>query len=246
MDLNELLDLVKNQGVTGIVSNSKKVIPGSVFVCIKGYSTDGHDYAFDASDKGAKYIVTEKDLGLINQIIVPASRTALAYLSHAFYDNPSKKLKLIGVTGTNGKTSSVFMLHHILEKEGAGLFSTVKTVVGAKIIPQERTTPDVLEIDELLSKMLNAGAEYAIMEVSSHSVVLDRVSGLHFKGGIFTNLTQDHLDFHKNMAEYAKAKKEFFMMMDQDSVAAFNLDDPYADYMLDSLHSSYRKKHLVC
>lgn len=233
MDFNELLDLVKNKGVTGIVSDSKKVIPGSVFVCIKGYKADGHDYAFDALANGANYIVAEKDLGINNQIIVPASRTALAHLSHTFYDNPSQKLQLIGVTGTNGKTSSVFMLHHILKDEGAGLFSTVKTVVGLKTVPQERTTPDVLELDELLLKMLKAGSEYAIMEVSSHSVVLERVSGLHFKGGIFTNLTQDHLDFHKNMAEYAKAKKDFFMMMDQESVAAFNLDDSYADYMLD-------------
>ncbi len=226
-----MLELVRNKEVTGIVSNSEEVIPGSVFVCIKGYKSDGHNYAAEALAKGAKYLVVEKDLGLLNQILVPASRTALAYLSHAFYDNPSKKLKLIGVTGTNGKTSSVFMLHHILEKEGAGLFSTVKTIVGSKTWPQERTTPDVLEIDELLLKMFKEGSEYAIMEVSSHSVVLERVAGLHFKGGIFTNLTQDHLDFHKNMAEYAKAKKDLFTMMGQDSVAAFNLDDPYADYM---------------
>ncbi len=232
MDFNELLEIVKNKGATAVVSNSNNVVPGSVFVCLKGYKTDGHDYAGQAIQQGARFVVVERDLGMEQQVLVTNSRQALAYLSHAFYNNPSHKLKLIGVTGTNGKTSSVFMLHHILKEMGAGLFSTIITIVGSEELPQDRTTPEVLDIDHSLQRMLACGAEYAVMEVSSHSVVLDRITGLQFAGGIFTNLTQDHLDFHKTMDEYAKAKQGFFAMLSADSVAVSNLDDAHGQYML--------------
>ena len=230
LSFSELLELVRKNQITSIVSNSKKVVPGSVFVAIPGFAVDGHRFVPEALASGARFVVVERDLGLTNQVVVPSSRKALAALSHSFYDNPSHKLNLIGVTGTNGKTSTVFMLHHVLGHR-TGMFSTVKTIVGTTEIPQDRTTPEVVEIDELLSQMVERGAEYAVMEVSSHSVVLDRVLGLRFKGGVFTNLTQDHLDFHKTMEEYAKAKRAFFLSMSEDSAAAFNSDDPSATFM---------------
>lgn len=225
-----LLQKVQNSEVTAVVTNSKKTVPGSVFVAISGFKTDGHIYIPEALASGSRYVVVEKDLGLPNQVLVRNSREALAKLSHAFYDNPSHKLNLIGVTGTNGKTSTAYMLYHVL-KEKAGLFSTVKTMVGESELSQDRTTPEVLEIDDLLCHMLKNGANYAVMEVSSHSVVLDRVLDLRFVGGIFTNLSQDHLDFHKTMEAYAKAKQEFFNMMPAESVAAFNRDDPSVNFM---------------
>ena len=235
MEFAKMLQVAEKKKVSEVVDNSKNVVPGSVFVCIKGFKSDGHNFVADALSKGAKYIVTERDLGLSSetQIIVKNTRRALADLAHVFYDNPSKKLNLIGVTGTNGKTSTVFMLHHILSPKNAGLLSTVKTMIGEEKIPQERTTPEALEIDQLLVKMIENNTRYAVMEVSSHSVVLERVAGLHFVGGIFTNLSQDHLDFHQNMEEYARAKQEFFSLLKNDSVAVFNADDPYGEFMVE-------------
>lgn len=214
--------------------DSRKVKDGDVFFAITGFSTDGHKFISKAVEGGAKVVVIERDVELIEGVTyikVDNGRKALAMASCNFYDHPSRKMKLIGITGTNGKTTSAFMIKGILEAAGykVGLIGTIANYIGNEELHAERTTPESLELQELFSKMVEAGVDYCVMEVSSHSLDLYRVYGTQFEEGIFTNLTQDHLDFHKTFENYYKAKAKLF---DISKNSIINVDDEYGKRLI--------------
>ena len=225
--------------VDAICSDSRKVTAGSLFVAIKGYAFDGHEYISLAVGKGARVIVYEDQEALDRQSIHPetaegvvfvrtgCARRSLAVMAANFYGNPSEKLTLVGITGTNGKTTTVTLLHRMFTSMGysCGLLSTIANYVGEKGTEAVNTTSDPITINSMLNEMVKAGCEYCFMEVSSIGVEQDRVAGLHFKAGIFSNLTHDHLDYHKTFAEYLRCKKLFFDNLDKDAVALINTDD---------------------
>lgn len=219
--------------ITGIAFDSRKVKPGNLFVCITGYETDGHKFAPDAVAAGASVIVAERDLSDLGVtcVIVENSRAAMAKLAAAYYHHPERLFTLIGITGTNGKTTTTYLVKSVLEAKGytVGLIGTNQNMVGQEIIPSKHTTPDALELMQLFQKMAEAGAQYVVMEVSSHALALDRVTACDFDVVSFTNLTQDHLDFHKTLENYLQAKSILFRIGKHGSV---NLDDPAAEYLL--------------
>ncbi|MBQ2676012.1 MAG: UDP-N-acetylmuramoyl-L-alanyl-D-glutamate--2,6-diaminopimelate ligase [Clostridia bacterium] len=225
-------DIFCNKEITGITCDSRKVREGSVFVCISGTQSDGHSFAQSAYNSGAAVIVCERDLGLDNQLVVEDSRAVYATMCAAYFGNPADKLKIIGVTGTSGKTSVTYMTKSLLEQAGhkVGLIGTIQNIIDKQTMPAKNTTPDAYELHSLLSLMLKAGCEYVVMEVSSHALDQKRVFGLRFAVGIFTNLTQDHLDYHVTMENYLEAKKLLFKMCD---TAIVNADDAYADKIID-------------
>ncbi len=211
--------------ITAITSDNRTEFPkGAMFVCIKGNTFDGHSVAQQMLDKGASVVVVEQDLGLENQIIVPDTRGAYPRLCANWFGNPEKELKLIGVTGTNGKTTITTVLKKVLTDFGckAGLIGTCQNEIGEEIIPTARTTPEPYDLFELFRKMADAECEYVIMEVSSQGLEQKRVEGCQFKVGVFTNLTQDHLDVHGTMENYYQAKKMLFDIADN---AIINIDD---------------------
>ena len=238
MILKELLkgfDYEVSQGndsieIKDVQYDSRNVNKNDLFVCIKGYATDGHKYARMAGEKGACAIVCEDSIDVVDENItiikVKDSRKALAVIGSNFYGNPADKLKIIGVTGTNGKTTTTFMLKTILEKSGkkVGLVGTIANYIGNEKLHTERTTPESFELQKLFAQMVNKGCEYCVMEVSSHSLVLDRVYGIEFEAGIFTNITRDHLDFHKTFENYYAAK---FKLFEHSKLAVVNVDDSY-------------------
>ena len=214
--------------VTSVAYDSRKVTPGSLFVAITGFVTDGNRYIPMALEKGAVAVVTavepEAD---IPYILVSSDRMALALLGRNFYGDPASDMKLIGITGTNGKTSSTLLLKHILENTlqvKVGLVGTMDIMIGDQAIPAQRTTPESLDLQALFAQMRDAGCKYVIMEVSSHAVALDRIGGLTFDVAAFTNLTEDHLDFHKTMENYCDAKAELFA---RSKKVVANCDDPW-------------------
>lgn len=211
--------------------DSRAVQPGDLFVAVRGFATDGHAYIGMALKKGAVAVVCEQAGKGIPAVIVPDARAALADIAGNRFDHPSRKLTMVGVTGTNGKTTTTTLIKHILEAEGhkVGLIGTNQNMIGDEVIPTERTTPESYELQALFARMAEAGCTHCVMEVSSHSLVLDRVRGVRFAVGAFTNLTQDHLDFHKTMEAYREAKAKLFTISDKGVV---NLDDPVADKML--------------
>ncbi|MCX8057439.1 MAG: UDP-N-acetylmuramoyl-L-alanyl-D-glutamate--2,6-diaminopimelate ligase [Ignavibacteria bacterium] len=234
----QLAGEVERKDIGMICYDSRKVVKNSLFVAIKGFNFDGHDFIMDAISKGATVVVLEDDSKVSNdylihqnvtKILVKDSRKALAHLSKNFFKNPSEKIQLIGVTGTNGKTSVTYFVKSILEKAGykSGLIGTIANYIGDEIIPSEKTTPESVELNQLLERMVNENCKYCSMEVSSHSLELHRVYGLKFKVGVFTNLSQDHLDFHGTMENYFLAKKKLFDYLDSDSIAVVNFDDKY-------------------
>ena len=212
--------------ITEVVYDSRKVTPGCMFIAITGFATDGNKYIPMALEKGAAVVVTAKpQADTVPHIQVENDRLALARIGANFYDHPGKAMKLIGVTGTNGKTSSTLLLKYVLEQVlGAkvGLMGTMENMIGSESIPTERTTPESFELQALLAQMRDAGCTHAIMEVSSHAIALDRVAGLHYTVAAFTNLTEDHLDFHKTMEDYCRTKAELFFRCDK---AVANCDD---------------------
>lgn len=217
--------------ITGICSDSRRVGQGSLFVAIPGFQSDGHQYIRQAMEQGACAVVAQHapDCPVpenVTLILVDDARKALAQLAAEWYDHPERQLRLIGVTGTNGKTTTTWLIRHILEQRGhkCGLIGTNGSIVDGPLRPAERTTPEAPELYGLLREMADAGCEYAAMEVSSHSLVLERVHGLHFAAAAFTNLTQDHLDFHKDMEHYFQAKALLFQRCD---TAVLNLDDDW-------------------
>lgn len=232
MLLSELLRNVEYKGkiedieVKDVTSDSRRVETGSVFVCIKGGNIDGHEYAAAAKRSGAAWIVAERDTGVEQQIIVENSRAAYAVMCANINQNPSEKMKLIGVTGTNGKTTITYLIKHILESTGkkVGLIGTIQNLIGDISLPAKYTTPDAAELHAVFSRMANAGCEYVVMEVSSQALDQKRVEGCHFETAVFTNLTQDHLDYHGTMENYFNAKKELFKNCEK---AVVCIDDEY-------------------
>lgn len=224
--------------IDAICSDSRKVTRGSLFVAVKGFAADGHEYISRAIGMGARAIVYEDQeladfqtsavhLDGVAMIRVESSRKALAVIAANFYDNPSGKLTLVGITGTNGKTTTVTLLHRMFMAMGynCGLLSTIANYVGTRGTEAVNTTSDPITINSLLNEMVNAGCEYCFMEVSSIGVEQDRIAGLKFKAGIFSNLTHDHLDYHKTFAEYLRCKKLFFDNLPSDAIAVTNIDD---------------------
>ena len=219
--------------ITAICYDSRKAEPGCLFVAVSGFAADGNRFIPMALEKGAAAVVTAKkpDSG-VPYILVESDRLALALLGCNFYGRPAEAMTMIGITGTNGKTSSTLLLKQVLEKTlGArvGLIGTMANMVGEEIIPTERTTPESLDLQALFARMRDAGCTHVVMEVSSHALTLERVGGVHFDVAAFTNLTEDHLDFHKTMDAYCDAKAELFRRCDK---AVINADDSYALRML--------------
>ena len=247
MNLQELLykvSFVKIIGTTNvelvdIAFDSRKVKATSLFVALKGTQSDGHTYISQTINAGAKVIVLE-DMPLklddnITYVKVEDSNIALGIIAANFYDNPSEKIKLVGVTGTNGKTTIVSLLTQLFSimNVKVGLLSTIQNKIIDKIIPSTHTTPDALQINFLLNEMIAQGCEYCFMEVSSHAISQGRISGINFTGGVFTNLTQDHLDYHNSFAEYRDVKKSFFDGLPKSAFALTNKDDKNGMKMLE-------------
>ncbi len=214
--------------ISGVAYDSRCVQPGWLFVCIKGFQTDGHQYIPNAVAQGAAAVLVEEDgadvCGAV-KIQTQDARKALAIIGANWYGHPAKSLEIIGVTGTNGKTTVTSLMKQILEFDGktVGLIGTNGNMIGDEFLPSERTTPESFELQGLFRRMADRGVQYVVMEVSSHSLALSRVHGIPFALGVFTNLTQDHLDFHQTMENYLAAKKQLFTMCRE---AVINLDDP--------------------
>ena len=220
-----------NIEISSIEFNSRKVEQGALFVAVKGCSVDGHNYIEQAINNGAIAVVCEEIPSKINKnicyLLTKESSYSLGIIASNFFLNPSSKLKLIGVTGTNGKTTIVNLLYQLFKSFGfaCGMLSTIQNIVNEKIVPSSHTTADALQINGLLNKMLENNCEYCFMEISSHSIDQNRIAGLDFKGGVFTNITHDHLDYHKSFKEYLKTKKKFFDDLPANAFALSNIDD---------------------
>lgn len=221
--------------VVDVTSDSRLVEEGFLFVCIKGATFDGHNVAKEMLEKGAVAVVCEYDLGLKSQIIVDNSRTVYSPICANYFGNPAEKLKLIGLTGTNGKTTTTFLVKQILENSGkkVGLIGTVQNMVADEIYPAHYTTPDPHDLQQLFAKMVDANCEYCVMEVSSQALAQGRVDGIHFLIGAFTNLTQDHLDYHKTWENYFNSKRILFENCD---IAVTNVDDENGLKIVDGLN----------
>ena len=236
----KILELVGNteQDITGICFDSRKVSASSMFIATVGTVADGHQFIASAIEKGASVIVCEKLpeqlVATITYVVVENSSRAMGLIAAAYYQHPSKKLKLVGVTGTNGKTTVATLLSNLFQELGykVGLLSTVENKINNTVIPSSHTTPDSITINELLLDMIDANCDYCFMEVSSHATVQERIAGLSFTGGIFTNITHDHLDFHQTFEEYIKAKKYFFDQLPASAFALTNSDDKRGAVML--------------
>ena len=249
-----LLEIIGNKDldISNISFDSRTVKNGTLFFAVRGTQVDGHNFIEKAIEKGAIAIVCEQLPTTLNDAVTYIKVDNSAYILGAsasnFFDNPSKKLKLTGVTGTNGKTTIATLLYRLFTDAGyvCGLLSTIENIVDHEVIPATHTTPDPIELNALLKKMVDKGCEYVFMEVSSHSVDQDRIAGLEFAGGIFTNLTHDHLDYHKTMANYRNAKKKFFDNLPANAFALTNLDDKNGAIMLQNTRAkrlSYALKH---
>lgn len=228
----------KDININNINFDSRKIEKNDLFFAIKGTQVDGHNFIQNTIELGATAIVLEHLPENINQnvtyVLVEDSSKTLGIVSSNYYNNPSEKLKLVGVTGTNGKTTIATTLYKLFLELGysVGLFSTVRNYINNEAIDSTHTTPDQIQLNKTLNKMVELGCEYCFMEVSSHSIVQNRIAGLHFTGGIFTNITHDHLDFHKTFEEYLKAKKMFFDNLPATSFAISNADDKNGKVML--------------
>ena len=224
--------------IVSIASDSRKVVPGSLFIAVRGTLVDGHNFIETAIKSGAVAIICEElpvhVTGEVSFVMVADSAVALGLAASNFYDRPSSKLKLVGVTGTNGKTTVATLLYQLFRDLGykCGLLSTVENQINGEVIPATHTTPDPIELNRLLDDMVAKGCDYCFMEVSSHAVVQHRIEGLTFSGGIFTNITHDHLDYHKTFDNYLKAKKGFFDALPKNAFALTNIDDRNGEVML--------------
>ncbi len=255
MILKELLEVLNKSNVLGglerqikdITYDSREVRKDSLFVAIPGFKTDGRKYIADAIKRGASVIVTEGAVeapeNSVTVVSVPDARNALALLSAQFYGYPSRRLRMIGITGTNGKTTTSYLIKSIIERAGkrCGLFGTISYMIGDETMPAPHTTPESSDLQKYLYKIIETGAEYAVMEVSSHALELGRVADCEFDIAVFTNLTQDHLDFHKTMEGYFNAKLKLFTSLSNErgkmvkKVGIINIDDPYSKRILDAM-----------
>ncbi len=224
--------------VAGLYIDSRQVTPGSLFIAIKGFASDGHMFIGKAIENGANAVLCEtlpeQIVAGVTYVHVKDSAVAAGLVAASFYDNPSLKLKVVGVTGTNGKTTTATLLYQLFEKMGhkCGLLSTVQNHIHNEVVIATHTTPDAISIQALLRKMVDAGCEFAFMEVSSHAIHQHRISGIRFVGGIFTNITHDHLDYHKTFDEYITVKKRFFDGLPAAAFALTNADDRRGAVML--------------
>src|SRR5258708_6586702 len=230
--------------VESIAYDSRRVQRNGLFVALRGEKVDGHQFIEQAVEKGATVVVTEQEVQSPRAtcVVVENTRTALADLGAVFYERPARRLKLAAVTGTNGKTTTTFLLKHICEKAGlpCGLLGTVRYEIGDRVLPAVRTTPESLDVQELLAQMVNAGCKAAAMEVSSHALAQDRTRGLEWEVAVFTNLTQDHLDFHGTMKSYFESKMKLFTGLGSQKrkrkpIAIVNIDDRYGEQLLDKI-----------
>ena len=233
-----------SRNITDVTCDSRTVTEGSLFVAVRGVSVDAHQFLPAVAEAGAAAVVCEQIPAEQNKSVtyieVLDSTVALALLASEWYDNPSSRLKLVGVTGTNGKTTTATLLYELANLMGykAGLLSTVRNIIDKKVEPAKQTTPDHLTLNRLLHDMVEAGCDYAFMEVSSHACVQHRVDGLKFAGGIFTNLTRDHLDYHGTVDNYINAKKMFFDSLGDDAFAIVNIDDKVGKVMVQNTKAS--------
>jgi UDP-N-acetylmuramoyl-L-alanyl-D-glutamate--2,6-diaminopimelate ligase len=252
MQLKELINHIPalsaqgplDREVAGIAYDSRRITPGMVFVAVRGMNADGHDFIPNAIERGASAIICERN-GFVPQraarIKVMNSREALAQAASAFYGHPSGKLKVVGITGTNGKTTVAFMIKRILESQGirTGLIGTVRYEIGERVIPAQRTTPESVDIQQMMAQMVRANCEVCVMEVSSHALDQKRVLGVEFDVAIFTNLTQDHLDYHGTMEDYFGAKEKLFTSLQESrkpGSAVINIDDSYGERLGQKIH----------
>lgn len=220
--------------ITEVAYDSRKVTPGCLFAAITGFASDGNRFIPMAMEKGAAAVITAKRPETeVPYILVESDRLALALIAANYFDHPAEKMVMIGITGTNGKTSSTLLLKQVLESRGAkvGLIGTMENMIGNISIPTQRTTPESFELQALFARMEEEGCTHVVMEVSSHALTLERVGGIRYDVAAFTNLTEDHLDFHKTMENYCQAKAELFRRCNQ---AVINIDDPYAPAMLNA------------
>jgi len=227
--------------VESIAYDSRRVQRNGLFVALRGETSDGHEFIGQAIEKGASVIATERDEqhSRVTCLLVENTRNALADLSANFYGHPARKLRLAAVTGTNGKTTTTFLIKHICEKAGlrCGLIGTVRYEIGERVLPAIRTTPESLDLQELLAQIANAGCRAAAMEVSSHALAQDRTRGLEWDVAVFTNLTQDHLDFHGTMESYFDSKAKLFTQLGNQQkkrkpIAVVNVNDRYGEQLL--------------
>ena len=245
----KLIELLKNVEVlntfgnteveiTGVNIDSRRIETGHLFVAIPGTQTDGHKFIPKAIELGAAAILCEQmpeeQVEGVTYIVVESTESVVGIVATHFFGDPSRKLKLVGVTGTNGKTTIATLLYNMFRKFGhkCGLLSTVCNYIEGEAIPADHTTPDPIELNRLLAQMVDAGCDYAFMECSSHAIAQKRIGGLKFAGGLFTNLTRDHLDYHKTVENYRNAKKAFFDGLDKDAFAITNADDKNGQYMV--------------
>lgn len=225
----------QNTMIKGLCYDSRQIKDGDLFFCISGFQSDGHQYAEDAVKKGAVALMVTRKLPLdVPQIMVKDDRYAMARISSTYYGKPAENLKTVGITGTNGKTSTTYMIKSIAEKKGekVGLIGTIVNMIGDKVLETERTTPEAPDLQKLIRQMADEGCTVLVMEVSSHSLDLKRVEGIHYDVGVFTNLTQDHLDYHKTLDNYRDAKKILFY---NSKNAVINTDDSSGDYMMEGI-----------
>lgn len=221
--------------IQSITYDSRRVEPGCLFCCLVGLVSDGHTFAAQAADRGASALIVERRLPInLPQLIVPDSRRAMALAAACIYEHPEREMIMLGVTGTNGKTSTTYMVKSIAEHAGmkVGLIGTIQNMIGDEVLETGRTTPESADLYALLRRMANEGVQLCVMEVSSHALVQDRVAGIQYRVALFTNLTQDHLDYHKTFENYLNAKKRLFYQCD---TAIINHDDPHAEHIMDGL-----------
>ncbi|WP_144281396.1 UDP-N-acetylmuramoyl-L-alanyl-D-glutamate--2,6-diaminopimelate ligase [Chryseobacterium echinoideorum] len=254
MQLNDLLNRIpvieirgnQNREISDLVFDSRKATENSLYIAMRGTVVNGHSFIASSIEKGAKTIVCEEFpenlAGNVTYVKVKDSSKTLGRLASNFYGNPSENLKLIGVTGTNGKTSVSTLLFDVFKNLGysSALLSTVEIRIGDEVIPATHTTPDVITINKILAEAVDAGCEFAFMEVSSHGIAQNRIEGLHFKVAGFTNLTHDHLDYHKTFEEYLKTKKRFFDELNDEAIAITNIDDKNGNVMLQNTKAQKR------
>ena len=252
MELNKLFEDIKvrewignrNATVADITNDSRKVVKNSLFIAVRGVNIDGHNFIGQVIEAGASVVVCEEAPANrpadVLFVVVENSAIALGQLASNWYGRPSENLKLVGITGTNGKTTTVTLLHRMATQLGykAGLLSTVRNIVGTREVEATQTTPDPLQLHRLLAEMVEIGCDYCFMEVSSHAAHQHRIAGLKFAGAIFSNLTQDHLDYHKTFADYRDAKKMFFDGLGTDAFALVNADDRNGLFMLQNCAAS--------
>jgi UDP-N-acetylmuramoyl-L-alanyl-D-glutamate--2,6-diaminopimelate ligase len=233
-----------DRAVESIAYDSRRVQRNGLFVALRGEKNDGHEFTGQAIEKGASVIVAEREEKnpRVTCLVVENTRSALADLAATFYGQPARRLKLAAVTGTNGKTTTTFLIKHICEKAGlrCGLIGTVRYEIGERVLPAARTTPESLDLQELLAQMANASCRAAAMEVSSHALAQERIRGLEWDVAVFTNLTQDHLDYHGTMENYFESKAKLFTQLAQqqkkrEPVAVVNMDDRYGEQLLDKI-----------